>query len=211
MYQVFTPKSEILKKHIYNYCVLKPFDGPVNYLAFPQLGTSMALYSHSKLKIEDNCISVSKAIEPNHQILILGKYKLPLQLEYSEYSPEISINFTPTGLNYFFKENIGVMANAITQFLNDEKWVTLANQIFEEKSSCQKRDTGCDCTGLLRSRLHPRAWRWAGRRGPRVSHLRSVQPIRAGRSAHRRVHHQTGRVQPWHFPAGVYRDSSSGL
>jgi len=140
MYQVFTPKSEILKKHIYNYCVLKPFDGPVNYLAFPQLGTSMALYSHSKLKIEDNCISVSKAIEPNHQILILGKYKLPLQLEYSEYSPEISINFTPTGLNYFFKENIGVMANAITQFLNDEKWVTLANQIFEEKSSCQKID-----------------------------------------------------------------------
>jgi AraC-like DNA-binding protein len=140
MYEVFTPKSDVLKKHIYNYCVLKPFDSAVNYLAFPQLGTSMAMYSHSTLKIKENSISISKAKELNPQILLLGKYKLPLQLDYTEFSPEISINFTPTGLNYFFKENTATIANGITQFLSGEKWVAIANQIFKEKNSRAKID-----------------------------------------------------------------------
>mgnify|MGYP000170950054 CR=1 FL=1 len=138
MYEVFTPKSKALQKHIFNFCVLKEFDNSVNYLAFPQLGTSIAFFSQSNFTLNDRFISISKAQEKKSKILVLGKYKLPLQLKYTEYAPEISINFTPTGLNYFFGENTGVIAPKNGQELLDTKWLDAGNRMFSKKSSIEK-------------------------------------------------------------------------
>ena len=140
MYQIFIPKSKSLKKHIYNFCVLKEFDGTVNYLAFPQLGTTLAFYANANLKIGDNCITITKCNESNPQILLLGKYKLPIQIRYRSFLPEISINFTPTGLNYFFKERTGVIANKEAQLINAEEWIKITNQIFNQGTNDEKID-----------------------------------------------------------------------
>ncbi len=138
MYEIFIPKSENLKKYIYNFCVLKEFEGEINYLAFPQSGTSLAFYFNSHLTIEDNCINIKKTNTYTPQILLLGKYKLPIQIQYSSYSPEISINFTPTGLNYFFNMNACEIAKNTTQLIDNEKWFKTGTKIYKQNSTKEK-------------------------------------------------------------------------
>ena len=138
MYEVYSPKSQILKKHIYNFCILKPFAGEANYLAFPQLGTSIGLYPQSDLTVKNNHVTISNKLNQNTQILLLGKYKNPIHITYHNYTPELSINFTATGLNYFFKENTGTMACNVAQLIDDQVWKKMIKTIFKEKNNLKK-------------------------------------------------------------------------
>ena len=140
MYKIFIPKSEKLKKYISNFCILNEFEGEINYLAFPQLGTSLAFYFNSKLTFEDDCINITKKNKCTPQVLLLGKYKLPIQIRYNSYSPEISINFTPTGLNYFFDKNTGEIAKNSTQLIHNEKWSKIGSDIFNQNSNEKQID-----------------------------------------------------------------------
>lgn len=138
MYDIFIPKSEALQKHIDSFCVLNEFKGPIQYLAFPQLGTSMALYMNAKLSIENGILKFERIDKPNPQLILLGKYTLPIQLKYQDFTPEISIYFSPTGLNYFFKENAAEIASENAQIINSETWTEIIRQLFEQESNEQK-------------------------------------------------------------------------
>ena len=138
MYEIFIPKSKRLQKHIYNFCVLKEFNGPVNYLAFPQLGTTIGLYINSTVTIEGKSITIQKESKRNPQIILLGKYKLPIQMRYQDFVPEVSINFTPTGLNYFFNDTTSEIAGKEAQLLITESWKRITNQIYKQDTDEKK-------------------------------------------------------------------------
>lgn len=138
MYKIYTPKSDVLRKHIDSIYVMKAFDGRVNYLAFPQLGMTLALFINTALNFDDNVIVISKSNKADAKILLLGKYKIPIQLKYLGYVPEISINFTPTGLNYFFKENSCDIANKKAQLIPNESWLKATIQIFSNTNDDDK-------------------------------------------------------------------------
>ena len=140
MYEIFTPKSKILQKYIQSFSVMKEFDGAINYLAFPQLGISMALFIHAKIAIEENGVAIDNINKINPQVLLLGKYTLPIQLKYHGFTPEISINFTPTGLNYFFKENTGTIANKKAQFVDLEIWKEFVSLLYKQDTNSDKID-----------------------------------------------------------------------
>ena len=141
MYENFVPKSEVLKKHIFNFSVLNTFKGKISYLAFPQLGTSIGLYSNSDIKTEDSQLLISNTEDQNIQVLVLGKYKLPLKVIYDIHTPEISINFTPTGLNYFFKEDTNSIAKNRMQFLPSKQWESITRKIFGQTCNHQRIET----------------------------------------------------------------------
>jgi AraC-like DNA-binding protein len=126
MYDLHYPISDKLKKHIVSYTILKPFEESIKYYAFPQQGVTIAFLQNSNLQFEDDKLSISEGKE-SMQLLLLGKYLHPLQIEYKKYVPEIAINFSETGANYFFenyftmyaKNNIQV-SNTIENFEKDK-------------------------------------------------------------------------------------------
>jgi AraC-like DNA-binding protein len=138
MYEVFIPKSEKLRKHIHNICVFRAFEGKVKYFAFPQLGTTLAFFQSADVTCENNCVNVTKSSTHKPQVLVLNKYIVPLQLQYHSYCPEISINFKPTGLNYFFPINTSEIEKDAHQLISYEPWLKMAKQIFEPKTNQAK-------------------------------------------------------------------------
>ncbi len=138
MYKIFIPKSKTLQKYIHNFYVMEKFDGEVSYMAFPQLGMTMAFFINTDLRIEENFLTISSSEKPEPKILLLGKYKLPIKFKYLNFVPEISINFTPTGLNYFFKDNTCDIANNYTQLILAEDWKKVTNQIFDQDTDDKK-------------------------------------------------------------------------
>ena len=135
MYEIFIPKSEILQKHIYSFYVMKEFAEPIKYLAFPQVGMTLAFFINTTLQLVNKGLTIGTSKERDPKILLLGKYKLPIQLQYERSTPEISINFTPTGLNYFFQENTADLAKVGTQLIIKENWLKAADEIFQQKNS----------------------------------------------------------------------------
>lgn len=140
MYEIFIPKSAILQKYIYSIYVMNEFIEPINYLAFPQLGMTMAFFANTNLSLEDNCISIGSSEKNDPEILLLGKYKIPIQLKYERSVPEISINFTPTGLNYFFEENTFDLAKNESQLISKENWLAFTTQLFIASNNDEKME-----------------------------------------------------------------------
>ena len=138
MYEIFIPKSAILQKYIYNFYVMKEFAEPLKYLAFPQVGMTMAFFINTSLHLENKGFTIAPSEERDPKILLLGKYKLPIQLQYERSTPEISINFTPTGLNYFFPENTCDLAKVGTQLITKENWLKAADEIFQQENTKEK-------------------------------------------------------------------------
>ena len=114
---------------------MKEFADPLKYLAFPQVGMTMAFFINTSLKLDNKGFTISPSKERDPKILLLGKYKLPIQLQYERSTPEISVNFTPTGLNYFFQENTCDLAKAGTQLITKDNWLKATDQIFHQKST----------------------------------------------------------------------------
>lgn len=129
MYKNYSPKSEKLKKHIHHISVLKQFNEPISYLAFPQLGTTLALYQNAKLELENKKITISDLPQTSPQILLLGKYNDPLHINYHNFTPEISINFSPTGLNYFFEKDTAKLAQHSGQLITNMSWLNLVKKL----------------------------------------------------------------------------------
>lgn len=138
MYDIFIPKSAALQKHVYNICILEEFSGAINYLAFPQMGTTIAFYLHSQIRLEDNCVTIDHTGIKNPEVLLLGKYTLPIHIKFQQYTPEVSINFTQTGLNYFFEQNADEIASKNAQLINSEAWIDVLNQVFDQETNVLK-------------------------------------------------------------------------
>jgi AraC-like DNA-binding protein len=138
MYQNYIPKSKILAEHIDNFSILKEFTQEIRYLAFPQIGSSMAFLLNSDVKIQERSIFISKSKTTNEKILLLGKYLEPIELSYKNFVPEIAINFKALGLNYFFKNLDFYQSNNIGQIINQEIWLKTTKQIFHCKNNDER-------------------------------------------------------------------------
>lgn len=137
MYEVFKPKSEILKKHIVSFNILKKdidFER-INYFVFPQKGTTIGIFKNTKVDFNHSQINISNSKEENCKIVVFGKYLIPLYLQYESFVDEISINFTPTGINYFFDESMSAIAPNNIQLLENENWDFLPTVLFKQKNS----------------------------------------------------------------------------
>ena len=103
MYQVIYPKSEILKKHIISFNILEGGNDfeKLTYLVFPQKGATIGIFKNADIEAEQTNINL-KASSSGVSYGFLGKYLVPLELTYHHFIKEIGINFTATGINYFF-------------------------------------------------------------------------------------------------------------
>ncbi len=134
MYDIYEPKSVILKKYISEITILKKekFE-PINYLAFPHTISSIIFYSRTKIKFDKESITISKVDKNNKSIGVLGKYTTPLLLSYKDAVDEIAINFTEIGINYFFEDNYDMIGSNPFQVLKNKEWSDFSEQLFEIK------------------------------------------------------------------------------
>lgn len=104
MYETVVPKTELLQKSIISIDVLRESGHafPLKYYAFPQKGTTIVLLKNTDIAISDTEIRFSKSKINQVKILFLGKYLSPLKLVYEEFVAEIALNFSETGIHYYF-------------------------------------------------------------------------------------------------------------
>lgn len=105
MYETVVPKTELLQKSIISIDVLRESGHafPLKYYAFPQKGTTIVLLKNADIEISDTEIRFSKSKINQVKILFLGKYLSPLKLVYEEFVAEIALNFSETGIHYYFQ------------------------------------------------------------------------------------------------------------
>ncbi len=132
MYATYKPRTKILQQHITEYVVLKKQSTDnLNYFAFPHKSGSLALYFKANINIDAAGVSISEAPTPKPLVITLGKYLEPLLVKYKGEITELSVNFTPVGMNYFFDENFARIANKPAQFLTDVAWNELASRLYQ--------------------------------------------------------------------------------
>ncbi len=134
MYEIHRPKKASLRKYISEFTILKkdPFK-PVNFLAFPHHCAAIAFFSQTNITYNNLILNIERNNNLSTSIVVLGKYKEPLLLKYRNFVDEIAINFTPTGLNYFFKENHDKIIDKPIKFLKNEKWSKFSKKLFKAK------------------------------------------------------------------------------
>ena len=136
MYDVYRPKSEVLRKYISEFTILKKEAfTPINYVAFPHYVGSIVFLANAKVEYYNFKIKVTKADTNAPFIVVLGKYLKPLHLFYQDYVDEIGINFTPTGMNYFFDDNFDKIAKEPFQFLNNKNWNDFSKILFQQNEN----------------------------------------------------------------------------
>jgi len=119
MYEVFKPKSELLKKHINEITMLKEHSPyPKEYFAFPHNVSSIVFFKDAEIKYNNHYLEINRTQNKNESVVMIGKYVEPLLVKYSDYVEEITVNFSPTGLNYFFDEKFDELTRLPIQVLN---------------------------------------------------------------------------------------------
>lgn len=119
MYEVFKPKSAFLSKYISEITVLKEDSSyPKKYFAFPHTVSSIAFFKDTEINYSNHYLEINNTQNESFPIVAIGKYIAPLLVRYNEYVEEIAVNFTPTGINYFFDGNFGDIINSQIQILN---------------------------------------------------------------------------------------------
>lgn len=133
MFANFLPSSNKLKRYISSFTIsLNEGLFPVKYMAFPNLGTCLAFFNHTEFQIQTDEITFRKDETKCPQIILLGRLTSPTLVTYNEPVEEISINFTPCGINYFFGSSFLAMAGKSNQLLNEPKWNEFASTLFSE-------------------------------------------------------------------------------
>jgi len=122
MYEVFKPKSELLKEYITEINVLKEKSSyPKEYFAFPHNVSSIVFFKDVEIKYSNHLLEINKTQTKNAPIIIIGKYVEPLLVKYNDYVKEIAVNFSSTGINYFFDVEFNDIARLPIQVLNNNQ------------------------------------------------------------------------------------------
>ncbi len=120
MYEIFEPKSELLKRYISEITVLKKNSYyPKEYFAFPHNVSSIVFFKDTEIKYRNHYLEINRTQNKNWSIFIIGKYVEPLLVKYNDYVEEITVNFSSTGINYFFDEELLKLAKLPIQELNN--------------------------------------------------------------------------------------------
>jgi|SRR6056297_1975822 len=136
MYEIFRPKSELLKKHISEITVLKENSSyPKEYFAFPHNVSSIVFFKDAEIKYNNQYLEINRTQNKNWSIVLIGKYVEPLLVKYNDYVKEIAINFSPTGVNYFFDEEFSSLSRLPIQILNTIQLNEFSILLFNTKES----------------------------------------------------------------------------
>ncbi len=131
MYEVFKPKSELLKKHISEITVLKENSSyPKEYFAFPHNVSSIVFFEDAEIKYNNHYLEINRTQNENGSIIMIGKYVKPLLVKYNGYVKEIAVNFSPTGVNYFFDEGFNGITGLPIQVLNNSQLNEFSKLLF---------------------------------------------------------------------------------
>jgi len=133
MFANIIPSSDKLKRYVSSFTIsLKEARFPVTYMAFPNLGTCLAFFNHTAFEIQGDEINFEKDETKCPQIILLGRLTSPTVVTYKQAVEEISINFTPSGINYFFGMPFLTMAGQTFQLLDEPQWNEFASRLFSE-------------------------------------------------------------------------------
>ncbi len=131
MVNLFKPKSLFLANYIKNFSVFeKDCNLFINFATFPHIGPGLAFLRNGKLKISENHMEINPTKEDHFNTIILGKYTSPVFITYNGYVDEISVNFTPMGINYFFNNNYSKIAPENFQKISDSEWIDFVPKLF---------------------------------------------------------------------------------
>ncbi|MBO9595340.1 MAG: AraC family transcriptional regulator [Niabella sp.] len=126
------PCSEILKKYIESFSVsVKTGSYPLRYIAYPQQGTCLGLFNQTDVLIKKDYISFTQNPCSAPVAVLLGKITAPTFVTFNDYIEEISINFSPAGINYFFDIPYLKLAPLPHQVLNIAPWPTFLKDLFK--------------------------------------------------------------------------------
>lgn len=134
MYKTYKPKSEHLKQYIQDFTVLdEKGTFPNEYFAFPHNIGAIIFLKNAQIDYKSNTLGIKNAAAEKPEVLSIGKYLEPLFVSFKNYVEEIAINFTPTGINYFFDENFCDIAKLPIQKVNDAEFTKFSNTLFNTK------------------------------------------------------------------------------
>ena len=131
MYEVFKPKTDLLKKHINEITVLKEKSTfPKEYFAFPHNVSSIVFIKDVEIKYSNHYLEINKSENKQWAVVLIGKYVEPLLVRYNAYVREIAINFSSTGINYFFGSEINEATKLPIQVLDNDSLNDFAVELF---------------------------------------------------------------------------------
>ena len=130
MVNSFKPKSEFLKKYVKDFSTFeKGCDLKINFAAFPPIGTVFAFLKNAEFKVNKEHLQIIPTLKNHFNSIILGKYTRPVFITYDGYVNEISVNFHPLGINYFFDDPYSVLAPGNFQQLNNSTWLDFGREL----------------------------------------------------------------------------------
>lgn len=122
MYKVFYPERDIHRFPIVNFDILEFFDKtPLRYYVFPQKGTTICFLKNAEVHVDGTHLEITRSSSDNRKALLLGKYIQPMTLVYQEFVEEIAVNFTETGIHYYFPDyyaTLGKQPSFVTDISN---------------------------------------------------------------------------------------------
>lgn len=131
MVRSFKPKSKFLSRYIRDFSTFeKGCDLRINFATFPHVGPGLAWFKSARLEIKKPHLNIIPTGEEHFNTVVLGKYTAPVFITYNGYVDEVSINFTPLGINYFFNDPYHKIAPDNFQHLSDPSWIDFAPQLF---------------------------------------------------------------------------------
>lgn len=136
------PSSPILKKYIECFYIYEgKSKSAFSYVAFPHFNTGLSFFKGASVHGQNWSIQISENTDACVHIEILGKYTVPVLLEYKGQLTEISIVFKPLGLNRFFKDNYLSLAPKFSQELTNDIWRQFGESLFSGNDDIGKMES----------------------------------------------------------------------
>ncbi|SHE65737.1 helix-turn-helix domain-containing protein [Pedobacter caeni] len=133
MFTNIIPVTDKLKRYITSFTVSqKGGVFPLRYTAFPNLGICLAFFNHTLIRIQPHEVTFTKDDTQGPEIILLGRLTRPTLITFNDPVDEISINFTPCGINFFFGIPFLEMAGKSHQLLNESTWTEFASLLFSK-------------------------------------------------------------------------------
>ena len=141
MVNFINPKSSFLTKYVHGFSIFdKKYSQKLSFLAFPHAAPTLALYKNTTFRVEENHIYICKDLKNEFNTLVLSQYMNPVYITYNEFVDEISIHFTPLGINYFFDKNYCEIAPERFQSIYNEKWIKFLPELFSAMQLNERLD-----------------------------------------------------------------------
>ncbi len=136
MFTNIIPISDKLKKYISSFTITQHERSfPLTYTAFPNIGTCLSFFNLTAIQIQSEGVIFRKDESKEPAIILLGRLTRPTLITFQNPVEEISINFKPCGINYFFSTPFSAMARKPHQLLQDPKWVEFISTLFMQPMS----------------------------------------------------------------------------